>query len=50
MMLDHVSNFCPKPGKVTACRVVKNVYGFDRGLAEAYITVVFTFFASGVFY
>jgi hypothetical protein len=48
MMLDHVSNFYPEPGKVTACRGVKNVYGFGRGLAEAYITVVLTFLASGV--
>jgi len=48
MMLDHVSNFYPKPGKVAACRGVKNVYGFDRGLAEAYTTVVLTFLAFGV--
>jgi hypothetical protein len=40
--------FCPKPGKFTACRGVKNVYEFDRGLAKAYITVVLTFPASGV--
>jgi len=40
--------FCPKPGKFTACKGVKNVYEFDRGLAKAYITVVLTFSASGV--
>jgi hypothetical protein len=40
--------FCPKPGKFTACKGVKNVYEFDKGLAKAYITIVFTFPASGV--
>jgi hypothetical protein len=45
---DDVSGFkfCPKPGKVTACKVV---YEVDRGLEKAYITVVLTFPASGVF-
>jgi len=39
-----------KPGKYTACKGVKYVYEFDRGLAKAYITVVLTFPASGVLY
>jgi hypothetical protein len=37
-----------KPGKFTACKGVKNVYEFDRGLAKVYITVVLIFPASGV--
>jgi DDE superfamily endonuclease. len=40
--------FCPRPGKVTACKGVKNLYEVDRGLTQAYIVGVLTFPASGV--
>jgi len=39
---------CPKTGNVLAYRGDKNVYEFYRGLAEASITAVFTFSASGM--
>jgi len=32
--------FCPKPGKFTSCKGAKNVYEFDRGLTQAFITSV----------
>lgn len=40
--------FSPRPGKVTACKGVKNLYEVDRGLTQVFIVGVLTFPASGV--